>query len=126
MTTPAPRAASAEAHLEQVEAAIAETVASAGPDLTARRDLARKLAALFDKARDDLVRGGRPWTAEDIERLTALWPDNTTKDVAAALTRSPCGVQRKAEALGLRRSREHVSKVRREARLGRRRSRPAP
>ena len=54
----------------------------------------------------------KPWTADDISRLTELYPSMKNEELEAVLGRSITSIQHKATRLGLRKSEEHLYKVR--------------
>lgn len=51
----------------------------------------------------------RPWTPEDVATLAALYPDESTADVARALRRSVAAVYTRARILGLSKSVEYLA-----------------
>lgn len=52
---------------------------------------------------------GRRWAAAEIETLCAMYPDNTTTDIAQKLKRTESQIYNKAYALGLKKSATYLS-----------------
>lgn len=53
-------------------------------------------------------RQGEEWTREDVRTLRNLFRNNSNTDVAAALSRTPKAVERKASKLGLTKTKKYL------------------
>jgi len=60
-------------------------------------------------AKKKLVRG--VWSKADINTLTRLFPNRTTAEIAAKLSRPTEAVKKKASRMGLRKSKGHMKSL---------------
>ena len=56
----------------------------------------------------------KPWTSDDVDKLIALYPSMKNKELEVALGRSITSIQHKATRLGLKKTAEHLYKVKSE------------
>ena len=54
---------------------------------------------------------GTKWTEQQLQTLTALYPDSTMQELKEAIGRGECSIYNKAFALGLYKSAQHIERV---------------
>ena len=65
-------------------------------------------------ARKGHITDYKPWTADDIDKLTALYPSMKNEELEMELGRSVTSIQHKATRLGLKKTADHLYKVKSE------------